>query len=660
MLDNACPSGPSGGYTERWTAMLRRSMEDLKCRNSKIESESPVITEQPSKSPPMLPNNQQEQSSKKKGKAREPSLYEQEQLAKLKSSIIAEQSSTSLSMAQDNDHQQSSRAKGKAREMSLFERQQQEAELAELVAKEPASQAPQPNLPQSIANANALAGYWLVDSPPEMSAWLSTHGGKYPKRIVGASRPPDIARSDPQVDATKRVEELVRKFPEKMGEVQQPTNWNDLQSMWDVHDIWVEDAGFLYGVMHLIADKNAHHSRVMAVLDEYAHEWVINNMDWVLKSDEGTMYEFFYKDKSGSDGFDETYKPSLSMFLEAYRLEVIKKEAYKDACRNRSLSNNGIQDRQGRSPSTSPDASGTEPKSNGIDPAHVQMTSIQPSNGTSISQLTSTRESENKPALDGSSSTQARTTSVESSNKAFLSLSATTTPKQYTGGNSAPTHFNMPSRPYEAFPRFDGSPARFQNNRANNTFRNNIRPHGNSIDATRINNNQWPAHYGAHQNQHIRQTQPNHPQNMLGNMRANPGPINSEPIYIRNIQHNRGPSGGSLNQMISNNIAGESYMYLPNDSRNMNAFPHSGISHSINFGGMEGDPNFQKREDSCIYRYYLVSGPRNDFGRTMYLKGPDLNMFCTHQLKDLMSTVGPVVSIKLLIRRNQTGPFFVT
>ncbi|QSZ36662.1 hypothetical protein DSL72_006543 [Monilinia vaccinii-corymbosi] len=541
-----------------------------------------------------------------------------------------------------------------------------------------------PPMSQILQSAATDPTIWQVQNHVGAPAFISTHFGRYPKRdMVADHRVTPILHSNVTAGVNAKATSLRKAYPDLIRRVKKPTYWDDLYLLWDAADIQLEGPEFLYYVMHRLGAENEQLDREferaqITEIYEYAQAWVTKHRKKVLSSAAGSMYELFISDPSESDDFPPHCRPILSQALEAHRSSLLPGNSRNpvNAVAPNLLQSNSMPQMLHRHTPNASHARAVSDRGDRLDQFGKQM------NRTNIPVATRdqpipTRASEGSlermfpgtplsGVIDGLGSARGPSTSTLHGGRNFSMPLTSRTQIQSIPVNQG-VNMDLPHLP-QTYDRFmevqrnmsadlGASPNRLNNHRAGNHFHDKPRPRGNSIETPRNRRNQWSASYGTHQNRFPRQSQ----HNMSVSMKASPPrALQPEPIYVRNPQHISGSSGDTSNQIMGNMNPVASRMDPPNDSRNHKPSSLSSINQPLDFGLMEGDPNFQKRDDSCLYRYGPPSMTRNTFGRTLYLKGPDLNMFCTHQLKDLMSTIGNVVLIKFLIRPHNNGPVFVT
>ncbi|EDO02657.1 predicted protein [Sclerotinia sclerotiorum 1980 UF-70] len=538
------------------------------------------------------------------------------------------------------------------------------------------SQAPQPTTNDHTR--------WQVQNHASAPAWISTQGGLFPKREpVSNMRATRIVHSDIKADINVEAARLRRLYPELIRYVKKPTGWDDLYHLWDAADIQMEGPEFLYYVMHQLGEENEQLDREYELakhheIDEYVQAWVKDKKESVLSCAAGDMYELFCSDPSEDDDFSPELKLILNKTLEAHRLRLLR-DASGNAVNatvhdslqpnsvpqmSRSVSDNGNHPRQNRiarptipivtaSQSITTQPGEVKPKSHFLPLTQAQFTPSfhggrnlsMPLNLQIQNQPASTKQEENM-SLASAVPHQPQTHNhiMEAQHGIVNGLNA-------LADFNLATSLNASSGPVV-------SPARHNSYRNDNTLRNRPRPREDSIETPRNRRNQWVSPHGTHQNKFIHQTPHNRQLSTSGSMRGSPSRVpQAEPIYIRNFEHSSGLVGDNPNQRMSNGDFVGSRTELPSDAQK--TFQHSKINQHPDLGEMEGDPKLLQTDTFCVYTYD-TSAPRNSFGRTLYLKGPDLKMFHTSHLKDLMSTVGNVVSIKYLFKPYDNGPVFVT
>ncbi|KAG4033690.1 hypothetical protein MFRU_004g01940 [Monilinia fructicola] len=529
---------------------------------------------------------------------------------------------------------------------------------------------------------------WQVQNHAGAPAFISTRFGRYEKRdMVADHKVTPILRSNVAACVSAKATSLRQAYPELIRYIKKPTFWDDLYFLWDAADIQLEGPEFLYYVMHRLGAENEQLDREYEKaqkneIDEYARAWVTNHREMVLKSVAGSMYGLFISDPAENDDFAQEWRSILSKALEAHRLRLLQDDSRNpvNAAAPKLLQSNSVPQKLQHQTTDTFHARAVSDKGDGFDQfgKRINRPNIPTSIGNrSIPAPTSVRNHE----LNGLGPSKPQFTSTLHAGRNFSMPLNLTTQVQSTPVSQGETMdqvsaLPLPLRPqtYDNFMEIqrnmpagvDFSPNRPKNYRPDNRPRDKSRPRGNSIEITQNRRNQWTAPYGA-PNKFAHQSQHNNQQNTSGSMRGSPPKASQpEPIYVRNLQnfqhlqHNSGSSSHTSSQLMGNSDLVSSRMDLPNDARNHKTFQRSTVNQSLDFSPMEGDPNFQRRDDSCLYRYETTPIPRNAHGRTLYLKGPDLKMFCSHQLKDLMSTIGNVVLIKFLLRPHNNGPVFVT
>ncbi|KAI9642075.1 hypothetical protein NHQ30_009946 [Ciborinia camelliae] len=514
--------------------------------------------------------------------------------------------------------------------------------------------------------ATATSTIWEVRNHPNAPAFVSTDFGNKAKReLVANLKVSPILHSNVKADIAARAAILRQKYPILIRDIKKPTGWDDLYYLWDAADIQLETPEFLYYVLHRLGEENEELDRKFmekqnTMIDEYVQGWVTKHRELVLNSVGGSMYGLFCADPSEAGQFSEESKEILEKALETHRLRLLQETSQNLV--NAAVPNipqcHSVPQMLHHQAANAPRSRAVSDKGDRLDQTgkRINRTAMPVTTG---GQPIPTSASEGNPGMHGFGSAQVPSGSILSGGR-NISMPL---PKQ--GENmdllSAVPH---PAQKYDNFMEIrrnmptglSVSPPRTNIYCNDSGVRNKPRPRGNSIETPRNIRHQLTAPYGAHQNKFMHQPR----QNKTGSTRGSPQAPQPEPVYVHNLQRTPGSSGGASTQLIENNGYLGSRMDLPNDARNLKTFQNTKINQSLDFGGMEGDPNFKKWDDSCTYQYNILPVQKLSHRRTLYLKGPDLNMFCTHQLKDLMSAVGNVVSIKFLIRPHNNGPVFVT
>ncbi|KAJ8067305.1 hypothetical protein OCU04_004661 [Sclerotinia nivalis] len=551
------------------------------------------------------------------------------------------------------------------------------------------SQAPQ--APQPTASDPTR---WQVQNHVGAPAWISTHGGRFPKREpVANMRATRILHSNVKADINAKAASLRQSYPELIRYVNKPTDWDDLYYLWDAADIQMESPEFLYYVMHQLGEENEQLDRECELandheIDEYVQAWVTNKRELVLNCAAGRMYELFCSDPSENDDFSPELKLILNKTLEAHRLRLLR-----DASRNvvnatvpnllqpnsvpqmsRSVSDNGNRLGQNRiirptisiaTGSQSIIAQPDEVKSESHFPPLTQAQSTPSFHGGRNLSMPLNLQIQTQPASTKQEENMGLTSVVphqlQTHNHVMEAQSGIVNGLNVSADLNLATDLNLAAGLNLGLNVSTGpgvSPARHNSYRNDNTFRNRPRPRENSIETPRNRRHQWTGPQGTHQNKFIHQSPHNRQQSISGSMRGSPSRVlQAEPIYVRTLEHSSGLVGDNLDQRMGNADFVGSRMELPSDVQK--TFQHSKINQHPDLGEMEGDPKLLKTDTFCVYTYD-TSTPRHSFGRTLYLKGPDLKMFHTNHLKNLMSTIGNVVSIKYLFRSYDSGPVFVT
>ncbi|CAD6444593.1 20af5215-9e69-4f21-9ff8-23ef1893d835 [Sclerotinia trifoliorum] len=541
--------------------------------------------------------------------------------------------------------------------------------------------------PQSTANDPTR---WQVQNHASAPAWISTLGGRFPKREPVANvRATRILHSNIKADINVKAASLRQLYPGLIRYVKKPTGWDDLYHLWDAADIQMESPEFLYYVMHQLGEENEQLDRECELakhheIDEYVQAWVTNKRELVLSCAAGGMYELFCSDPSEDDDFSPELKLILNKTLEVHRLRLLRDasgNAVNATVHNslqpnsvpqmvRSVSDNRNRPEQDQivgptisivtgSQSITAQPGDVKTESHFLPLTQAQSTPSfhggrdlsMPLNLQIQNQPASTKQEENMGLTSVVPHQPQTHNHVIEAQRGIVKAFNALTDINLAAGLDLATGLNASSAP-------SVSPARHNSYRNDNTFRNRPRPREDSIGTHRNRRNQWMSPHGTHQNKFIHQTPHNRQQSTSGSMRGSPSRVlQVEPIYIRNLEHSSSLVSDIPNQRMGNGDFVGSHTELPSDVQM--TFPHSKINQHLDLGEMEGDPKLFKTDTFCVYTYD-ISAPRNSFGRTLYLKGPDLKMFHTNHLKNLMSTVGNVVSIKYLFKSYDNGPVFVT
>ncbi|ESZ92393.1 hypothetical protein SBOR_7201 [Sclerotinia borealis F-4128] len=567
---------------------------------------------------------------------------------------------------------------------------QPHANLGSYIMAGQTSQAPEtsqaPQTSQAPEPTTTTPTIWQVRNHVTAPAYISTKFCRFEKRgVVENQRVNRILHTNVNADIHAKVASLRKIYPELIRDVKKPTNWDDLYWLWDAADIQLEGPEFLYYVMHQIGDENEQLDRNFdwrkQEIEDYAKSWVIRNRELALNAVAGSMYRLFCSDPDeiddfdDFDDFDQKLKPILINTLEAHRLHLLRDNSlnFVHASVSNLLQSCSMPQKLHHQAANSSRARAVSDKGDhlGQSGERVNRSAMPVTTG---GQPMATPAGEMSPGPHGIGSTQARSRSILHGGRNLSMPLTLTTQSQSTPVKQAEKkdlNSAIPNQPqtYDHFMEIqrnmptglDISPHRPDSHRNDNGFRNKPRPSGHSIETPRNKRNQWTtAHGNAHQNKFVHQSHVNQ-QNVPGYTTVSPPrAVQSEPIYVRNFQPASNSFGDTSNQPMGNAGLVGSRMELPNDARKLKTFQRSDTNLSLNLGRMEGDPKLQKTDEFLVFRYGDPSVPRNSYGRTLYLKGPDLNMFRTHQLSELMSTVGKVVSIKYLLKPQNNGPAFVT
>ncbi|TEY67129.1 hypothetical protein BOTCAL_0129g00010 [Botryotinia calthae] len=510
---------------------------------------------------------------------------------------------------------------------------------------------------------------WAVRNLPHMPAWISTDGGRLPKREYSTTAIPRIAHCNLVADAKAKATSLMDLYPDIVCYVGKPTNWDDLCFLWDAADIQLEGPGFLYYVMFFISEENERRKleKEKATIDEYAEAWVADHKDLVLNSAAGSMYQNFCPTEP--EEIAPELKPTLEAALENCRLRLLQATPAvtnsvpshdtsqllhpqdTSAPNTRAVSGNEIRHIQVGNEANRPAIAPMTGKTTGVHPESYRFSSIQP-------QLNSSFHTNRIASMPPNSTAQKH---LKSANRGEAAAGMTS------------THAHQPQK-YDRFMKdqrsmanktnattsLNASPTRPESYQNDNGLRNKSRHRGNSIEAHQNRRHQWAGPHGTQLNKFIHPSQNYQQQNMFYSTGGSPPrALQPEPIYFRN-EHAPAPFSDSFNRRMGKDNSVGSRIGLPNDVRNLKNFENSKIRQPLpSLGEMERDPNLCKTDDYCLYTYDS-SAPNYSSGRTLYMTGADLKMFYTHQLKNLMSEVGKVVSIKFLLRPNNNGPVFIT
>ena len=94
---------------------------------------------------------------------------------------------------------------------------------------------------------------FFINFPSHAPAVFSTHNGSLPIRHLPAAMPCPVIRTNFRHDVIVTAEKYAAKFPQIVEKLEYlPMVWQDLYHFWDPMDLYVEDPGFLFHVLHLI------------------------------------------------------------------------------------------------------------------------------------------------------------------------------------------------------------------------------------------------------------------------------------------------------------------------------------------------------------------------------------------------------------------------
>ncbi|TGO52999.1 hypothetical protein BOTNAR_0307g00160 [Botryotinia narcissicola] len=512
---------------------------------------------------------------------------------------------------------------------------------------------------------------WDVRNLPDMPAWISTDRGRFPKRESAPTAIPCIAHCDVVADAKAKATNLFDLYPDIVCYVRKPTNWDDLYFLWDAADIQLESPGFLYYVMFFIGEENERRKpkiqkEVNDEINEYTEAWVTNHRDLVLNSAAGSMYQYFCQDEP--EEVAPELKSTVEAALENCRLRLLQATTTANSVPShdanqpfhpqapiassiRAVSGNGTRHIQAGNQvnrsaiaSMTGKAAGINLASHGCNPMQPQSKSSFHDNRTASMPLNPIAQKQ-----------------LKSANRGEVAAGMT-----WTYPQQQPLKYDRyiknqrgMGKKINATTSLNASPTRSESCQNENGLRNKSRHRGNSIETHQIRGLQWLGPHGPQPHKLMYPSQNNQQQNMFNSTRGSPTrALQPEPIYFRNDLAPV-PFINNFSHRMGKDSVG-SRMELPNDARNFKDFENSKMSQSLaDIGGIEGAPKLYKTDDFCLYTYNN-SASRYSSGRTLYMTGADLAMFYSHELKNLMSEVGKVLSIKFLLRPNNNGPTFIT
>lgn len=528
--------------------------------------------------------------------------------------------------------------------------------------------------PQAPQPTESNPERWDVRNLPDMPAWISTDRGRFPKRESAPTAIPCIAHCDVVADAKAKATSLFELYPDIVCCVSKPTNWDDLYFLWDAADIQLESPDFLYYVMFFIGEENERRKpqiqkEVTDEINQYTEAWVTDHRDLVLNSAAGSMYKYFCQDDP------EEVAPELRSTVEA-ALENCRLRLLQATTVTHSVPSHDAY--QPLHPQV-PIASSVRAVS-GNETRHVQAwkgkqvdrPAIAPMKGKAI---------EMNLAWHGCRSIQPQSKSSFYANRTASMPLNPIAQKQLKSANQSEAAAGMtstyPRQQPQKYDRFmkdqrsmgnkinattslNVSPTRSESYQNENGLRNISRHRGKSIETLQNRGLQWLGPHVIQPHSLMHPSQNNQQQNMFNSTRVSPPrALQPEPIYFRNDLAPV-PFGDNFNHLMGKDNSVGSRMELPNDVRNVKNFGNSKMSQPLaDSGEMVGYPKLYKTDDFCLYTYDS-SAPRFPSGRTLYMKGANLAMFYSHELKNLMSEVGKVLSIKFLVRPSNNGPIFVT
>ncbi|TGO16257.1 hypothetical protein BTUL_0030g00430 [Botrytis tulipae] len=512
---------------------------------------------------------------------------------------------------------------------------------------------------------------WDVRNLPDMPAWISTDRGRFPKRESAPTGIPCIAHCDVVADAKAKATSLFDLYPDVVCYVRKPTNWDDLYFLWDAADIQLESPGFLYYVMFFIGEENERRKpkiqkEVNDEINEYTEAWVTNHRDLVLNSAAGSMYQYFCQDEP--EEVAPELKSTVEAALENCRLRLLQATTTTNSIPShdenqplhpqvpiassiRAVSGNGTRhiqagnqvNRSAIAPMTGK-AAGINLASHGCNPMQPQSKSSFHANRTASMPLNPIAQKQLKSANRG---------------EAAAGMTWTYPQQQPLKYDRFMKNQRNMGKKINATTSLNASPTRSESYQNENGLRNKSRHRGNSIETHQIRGLQWFGPHGTQPHKLMYPSQNNQQQNMFNSTRGSPPrALQPEPIYFRNDLAPV-PFTDNFSHRMGKDLVG-SRMELPNDARNVKNFENSKMSQPLaDVGGIEGAPKLYKTDDFCLYTYDS-SASKCSSGRTLYMTGADLAMFYSHELKNLLSEVGRVLSIKFLLRPNNNGPTFIT
>ncbi|KAF5876971.1 uncharacterized protein Bfra_001329 [Botrytis fragariae] len=526
--------------------------------------------------------------------------------------------------------------------------------------------------PQVPQPTESNAERWNVRNLPDMPAWISTDRGRFPKRESAAMGIPCIVHCDVVADAKAKAASLFEIYPDIVSYVSKPTNWDDLYFLWDAADIQLESPGFLYYVMFFIGEENERRKpeiqkEINDEINEHAEAWVTDHRDLVLNSAAGSMYQHFCQDEP--EEVAPELKSTLEAALENCRLRLIQATTVTNSVSShepyhllnpqvtgassvRAVSGNGTRHVHAGKQVNRPAIAPMTGKAGGINLGSHCFSSMQPQSKSSF-HTNSTASMPLNPTAQNK---------LKSANRGEAAAGMTSTyphqqPQNYD--RSIKDQRSMGNK-INATTSLNASPTRSESHQKQSGLRNKSRHRGNSIETHQNRRHNWTGPHGTQPHKLMHPSQNNQQHNMFNGTRGSPSRVlQPEPIYFHK-EHAPLPFTDNFNRRMDKDNSVNSRMELPNDVRNLKKLENFKISQSLaNLGEMEGDPKLYKTDDFCLYTYDN-SAPRCTSGRTLYMTGADLKMFYTHELKNLMSQVGKVVSIKFLLRPNNNGPIFIT
>ncbi|TGO38126.1 hypothetical protein BHYA_0081g00220 [Botrytis hyacinthi] len=526
--------------------------------------------------------------------------------------------------------------------------------------------------PQAPQPTESNPERWDVRNLPDMPAWISTDRGRFPKRESAPKAIPCIAHCDVVADAKAKATSLFDLYPDIVCYVRKPTNWDDLYFLWDAADIQLESPDFLYYVMFFIGEENERRKpkvqkEVNDEINEYTEAWVTNHRDLVLNSAAGSMYQYFCQDEP--EEVAPELKSTVEAALENCRLRLLQATKVTNSVPShdanqllhpqvsiassvRAVLGNGTRHiqagKQVNRPAIAPmtgKAAGVNLASHGCNLMQPQSKSSFHANRTASMPLNPIAQKQLKSANRGEAAAGMTWTYPQPQ------------PQKYDrfmkGQRSIGNKINATTSP-------NASPTRSESYQNENGLRNKSRHRGNSIETHQYRQLQWFGPHVTQPHKLMYPSQNNQQQNMFNSTRGSPPrALQPEPIYFRNDLAPV-PFTDNFNRRMGKDNSIGSRMDLPNDVRNVKNFENSKMSQPLaDLGGIEGAPKLYKTDDFCLYTYDN-SASRCSSGRTLYMTGADLTMFYSHELKNLMTEVGKVLSIKFLLRPNNNGPIFIT